>query len=98
YQYRTPAWTVSVKVDCWIGAGVMGSSLSIGLVPRSTMYPARSFSLFDSQIKSILPSPGTACRSLGAAGGNVSLSVSHLGGSASLWMVRPARVSTVRIV
>src|SRR2546425_15889 len=39
-------------------------------MPRSTTYPARSFSSFGSHIKLIEPSPATACSSFGAAGGN----------------------------
>src|SRR5439155_23753874 len=84
YTYATPAWTVSGKVVSGIGVGVIGSSLSPGAGPRSTTYPARSFSVFGSQIRLMAPAVGTAFRSFGAAGGNVSLRVMQAGGGASL--------------
>lgn len=87
YTYAMPACTPSRNDGSTIGTGVIGCSVSAGSTPRSTMYPARSFSAFGSQMRLIAPSPEIALSSFGAAGGNVSTSVSHAAGDDSLSIV-----------
>ena len=52
--------------------------------------------MFESQIRLITPSDATACSPFGAAGGNVSASVTHAGGVASLSTESAPSVSTDR--
>ena len=54
--------------------------------------------MLGSQIRLITPSEEMCCRFFGATGGNVSFSVTHPGGGASLSSVWPVMVSNARTV
>src|SRR5262252_388226 len=103
YTCAMPDATASVKCVSVIGDGVIGSSgiesiaPSCG-VPRSTMYPARSLSVFGSQIRLIAPALAIVARPDGAAGAKVSTSVVHSGGPASLSIVALATRTVARTV
>src|SRR5215831_1196560 len=103
YTCEMPPATLSVKCVSLIGVGVIGSSgiesiaPSCG-VPRSTMYPARSLSLFGSQIRLIAPALAIVLKPEGAAGANVSTSVVQSGGPASLSIVALAARTVARTV